>query len=150
LRVLVELGIAVPAIPKHLEDLHQALTQLWHEIDQVWSRPPDPTWKAQFATGVAEIGANIVQYAYPSETPGMLAFRLRVFDQSIEACFSDAGRPYEGNIVAAEPEPTDPMMLADSSRGIALAQAAVDRLTYERAPGGTNHWCLTKRSASNV
>ena len=116
----------------------------------MWPRPPDPTWRAQFATGVGEIGANIVQYAYSSETPGMLAFRLRVFDQSIEACFSDTGRPYERDIAAAEPEPIDPMMLADSGRGIALAQAAFDHLTYEREPGGTNHWCLSKRCASNT
>jgi serine/threonine-protein kinase RsbW len=148
-RVLVELEIAVPAIPQHLEDLHQALTQLWHEIDRVWSRPPDTTWKSQFATGVAEIGANIIQYAYPSDEPGVLAFRLRVFDQGIEAYFSDTGRSYEGDLGAAQPEPTDPMMLAESGRGIALAQAAVDHLTYEREPGGTNHWCLSKCSASN-
>jgi serine/threonine-protein kinase RsbW len=105
-------------------------------------------WRAQFATGVGEIGANIVQYAYPSDMPGTLAFRLRVFDESIEACFSDTGRPFEGELAAAVPEPTDPLTLADSGRGIALAQAAVDNLTYRRAPSGTNHWCLTKRTAA--
>lgn len=104
-------------------------------------------WRAQFATGVGEIGANIIRYAYPSDTPGMLAFRLRVFDQSIEACFSDNGRPFEGDVTRAVSESADPLLLAVSGRGIALAHAAVDDLTYERAPGGTNHWCLTKRTA---
>jgi serine/threonine-protein kinase RsbW len=77
----------------------------------------------------------------------MLAFRMRVFDQCIEACFSDTGRPYEGDVATqVPPEPIDPLLLAESGRGIALARAALDGLTYERAPGGTNHWCLIKRS----
>jgi serine/threonine-protein kinase RsbW len=119
-------------------------------VDRLWPRPPDATWRAQFATGVGEIGANIIQYAYPSDTPGTLAIRLRVFDQSIEACFSDTGRPYEGDIAATDPEPDDPLLLADSGRGIALAQAAVDDLTYERVSGGTNRWCLTKRTPNEA
>ena len=125
------------------------LADLWREVDGIWSRPPDAAWRAQFATGVGEIGANIIQYAYPSDVPGMLALRLRVFDHRIEACFSDDGRPYEGDVAAHFLlEPDDPLLLADSGRGIALARAAVDDLTYKRAPAGTNHWCLTKRSAS--
>ena len=146
----MELEIAVPAVPQRLEDLHQALARLWREVDRVWPRPPDAMWRAQFSTGVGEIGANIMKYAYPSDTPGMLAFRLRVFDHSIEACLSDTGRAFEGEIVAAAPEPADPLLLADGGRGIPLAKAAVDDLTYERSPGGTNRWCLTKRSAANA
>jgi serine/threonine-protein kinase RsbW len=116
-------------------------------VDRVWSQPPDATWRAEFATGVAEIGANIIRYAYPSEIPGVLRFRVRVFDRYIEACFKDTGRPYEGDLAAPVTEATDPLLLADGGRGIALARAAVDDLTYERAPEGTNHWCLTKRIA---
>jgi serine/threonine-protein kinase RsbW len=125
------------------------LADLWREVDHIWARPPDAAWRAQFATGVGEIGANIIQYAYPSDMPGILTFRLRVFDQWIEACFSDNGRPYQGNVAAqVQLEPVDPLLLADSGRGIALARAAVDDLNYERSPDGTNHWCLTKRSAA--
>jgi serine/threonine-protein kinase RsbW len=137
------------AIPQRLEDVHRVLADLWREVDGIWSRPPDAAWRAQFATGVGEIGANIIQYAYPSDVPGILALRLRVFDHCIEACFSDHGRPYEGDVAAqVQLEPPDPLLLADSGRGIALARAAVDDLTYERAPGGTNRWCLTKRSGA--
>jgi serine/threonine-protein kinase RsbW len=124
------------------------LADVWREVDRVWPRPPDSTWRAQFATGVAEIGANIIQYAYPADMPGRLDFRVRVFDQCIQACFTDAGRPYEGDLAAHVSEPSDPLQLADGGRGIAIARAAVDHLTYERAPGGTNHWCLTKRIAA--
>jgi serine/threonine-protein kinase RsbW len=125
------------------------LADLWREVDNVWSRPPDAAWRAQFATGVGEIGANVIQYAYPSDVSGILTFRLRVFDQYIEAWFSDNGRPYAGDVAAqVQLEPADPLLLADSGRGIALARAAVDDLTYERSPGGTNHWCLTKRRAA--
>jgi serine/threonine-protein kinase RsbW len=116
-------------------------------VDRVWGTPPDAAWRAQFATGIGEIGANIVQYAYPPGTPGVLVFRLRVFQRCIEGCFSDTGRPYEGDIAAQVHEPADPLELAVGGRGIALARAAVDDLTYERA-GGTNHWCLTKRFAA--
>ena len=123
------------------------LANLWREVDRVWPRPPDATWRAQFATGVGEIGANIIQYAYPADMPGNLEFRVRVFEQCIEACFTDTGRPFDGDLAAFADEPSDPLQLAESGRGIALARAAVDRLTYERAPGGTNHWCLTKRIA---
>ena len=145
---MIELEVTGTAIPQRLEDVHRAIADLWREVDRIWPRPPDAAWRAQFTTGVGEIGANIIQYAYLSETPGLLAFRLRVFDQCIEACFSDTGRPYEGDVTEAPPEPSDPLLLADSGRGIALARAAVDGLTYERVPGGTNHWCLTKRSAA--
>ena len=123
------------------------LANLWREVDRIWARPPDATWRAQFTTGVGEIGANIIQYAYPPDMPGSLDFRVRVFDALIEACFTDTGRAYEGDLASGVAEPTDPLMLADSGRGIALARAAVDELTYERAPGGTNHWCLTKHRA---
>jgi serine/threonine-protein kinase RsbW len=125
------------------------LADLWRAVDHIWSRPPDAAWRAQFATGVGEIGANIIRYAYPSDMPGILTFRVRVLDKCIEACFSDNGRPYVGDVAAqVQLEPVDPLLLADSGRGIALARAAVDDLTYERSPDGTNHWCLTKRSAA--
>ena len=146
---MIELEVTGTAIPQRLEDVHRAIADLWREVDRIWPRPPDAAWRAQFTTGVGEIGANIIQYAYPSEMPGILAFRLRVFDQCIEACFIDSGRPYEGDLAAQiPPEPADPLLLADSGRGIPLARATVDDLTYERTPGGTNHWRLTKRRAA--
>lgn len=141
-RSLIEFEIVVPAIPRHLDDVHQALARLWGEVDRVWSRPPDPIWRAEFATGVGEIAANIIQHAYPSSAPGLLACRLRVFDRAIEACLSDSGPPY----VPTGVPPSDPPLLAESGRGLALAQAAVDELTYKRAPAGINEWCLRKRS----
>jgi len=147
-QALVEREIAGTATPQRLEELHQAIADLWHELDRVWPIPPDATWRAEFATGVGEIGANIIRYAYPSDTPGVLVFRLRVFDRCIEGCFTDTGRPYEGDIAAQVHEPAELLLLAEGGRGIALARAAVDDLTYERAPGGTNHWCLTKRFAA--
>ena len=89
---LVEFEIVVPAMPRHLEDIHLQVARLWREVERVWPRPPDPTWRAQFATGIGEIAANIVQYAYPADTGGDLGFRVRIFRDGIQACFSDSGR----------------------------------------------------------
>jgi serine/threonine-protein kinase RsbW len=141
---LVELEISVLAAPQHLEDVHQALQRLWQEVERVWSRPPDSPWRAQFATGVGEIAANIMQYAYTAESPGAMSLRLRAYERSVEACFRDNGQPYVPRDDAVKSDPFDVLALAESGRGIALAQAAVDQLTYERSPAGSNRWCLVK------
>jgi anti-sigma regulatory factor (Ser/Thr protein kinase) len=74
-----------------------------------------------------------------------MEFRLRVFDHRVEACFSDSGRPYVATPSRHDSEWSDLESLAESGRGIALAQAVVDSLRYERDASGTNHWCLVKR-----
>jgi anti-sigma regulatory factor (Ser/Thr protein kinase) len=136
----------VPATPEHLADLHGALASLWREVAHLWPRPPDAIWQAQFATGVGEIGANIIQYAYAPDSPGSLGLRLRVFDQRIEACFSDTGQPYVASPDTEEPDvDVDLPSLVESGRGIAITRAAVDELTYDRGEAGTNHWVLVKR-----
>jgi len=145
---LVEFEIVVPAVPRHLDQLHEALARLWGEVDRLWSRRPDPVWRAEFATGVGEIADNIVQHAYSTSPPGMLTCRLRVFDHAVEACFTDTGTAYVPSSTTARDEPDDPMSLLESGRGLALAEATVDELTYTRAPGGLNQWCLRKRSLS--
>jgi len=137
----------VPATPEHLADVHVALAKLWREVDGLWPRPPDALWRAQFATGVAEIGANIMQYAYEYETPGTVSLRLRVFDRSIEACFSDTGKPYTARLdtEASAADGSDLPALAEGGRGLALTRAAVDELKYDRGEAGINHWVLVKR-----
>ncbi len=72
--------------------------------------------------------------------PGRHAPRGDALADRVEARFTDTGRPTLVDLAAA----AMPGELAEDGRGLALARAAVDELSYER-DGAVNRWRIVRR-----
>jgi serine/threonine-protein kinase RsbW len=94
------------------------------------------------ATGVAEIGANIVQYAGGGR-PVPIRMNIEVLEHQVRVVFTDDGEPATVNLEAV----VTPDVHAKRGRGLALASAVLDRLSYHRL-GNRNQWTLISRSFS--
>lgn len=109
-------------------------------LAQMWSTSPDVSEldRIMFETAVMEIAANIVQHA-SDESLTNCNLILEVYPDRLDAHFKDDGRIAHVDVTAAEL----PETFAESGRGLALAKAAVDVLTYERL-NGDNYWKLSR------
>jgi serine/threonine-protein kinase RsbW len=115
----------------HLEAVHSALARFWSLVQD----PPDEKWRLLFEIAVAEIAANIVEHAGPPS----ITIRLRQAATSVVAEFTDSGSGWSGT-----PGPAAMLdELDERGRGLAMAEAAVDEVSYTRR-GRINHWRLTK------
>ena len=130
------LDLSAPATPEMMGLVHAVLEQLWESHDDVAA-----TDRVRFEMAVIEILGNIVEHAYEIDS----AAGSRRFDVSVAATetelvasFGDNGQPMSIDLS----DVAMPDELAESGRGLALATAAVDDLSYERA-GGRNLWRLT-------
>lgn len=117
---------------------------LVHElIDRLWTHEPAPSAedRIRFEMAVIEIVGNIIEHAAridpPAVDPRRFELAIACTDGAIEADVSDDGKPVEIDLVSV----TMPGEDAESGRGLALAQAAVDELSYDRV-GPRNHWRL--------
>jgi serine/threonine-protein kinase RsbW len=131
------LELSAPATPEMIELVHAVLEQLWeaHEDVAVADR-------VRFEMAVIEILGNIIEHAYEIDSPetGSRRFDVSVAATETElvASFGDNGLPMSIDLS----EVAMPDELAESGRGLALAMAAVDDLSYDRE-GGRNHWRLS-------
>jgi serine/threonine-protein kinase RsbW len=117
---------------EHLDAVHEAMARLWHGL----ANAPPERWRLFFEIAVAEVAANIVEHAIASS----MTLRLRAGNGQVVAEFLDGGRGWEGAPTAARLLDT----LAERGRGLAMASAALDEMTYERR-AGVNRWRLVKR-----
>jgi serine/threonine-protein kinase RsbW len=137
--------LSVPARPQSLDLLHPALDQLWDAHAQVGPRD-----RMRFETAVVEIFANIVSHAFRTDPEAgevdvrRLDLVLSSEQGLLEATFTDNGRPVELDLS----DVTLPDADSESGRGLAMAIAALDDLTYERYDG-RNRWRLTVRLAAS-
>ena len=125
-----------PADPGSLERVHALLEQVWAGHADVVADD-----RMRFEIGVTEIAGNIVEHA-AALRPIEFQLGVRVHDDRLEARFRDPGQRMEVDLVAAGM----PDALAESGRGLALALAVVDELTYRR-DGADNHWLIVRRRA---
>ncbi len=134
------LELSAPASPETLDLVHAVLEQLWLNHEDVSARD-----RFRFETAVIEILGNIVEHAYRLE-PGVedAAGGSRRFDivlsataEELVASFGDNGMPIALDLSDIAMPDED----AESGRGLALAAAALDDLSYERIEG-RNHWRL--------
>lgn len=116
--------------PRALDDIAAALDRAWSENPHVPKKV-----RTHVAIAVAEISANILEHA----TAGWIRIQIRVLANQIEVDLVDDGRPADLDLTAARL----PDQFAERGRGIALAQAALDQLSYRRDPA--NHWTLVSR-----
>lgn len=130
------LELSAPATPETMELVHAVLEQLWTQHDEV-----SMVDRIRFETAVIEILGNIVEHAYRLDAGGTerrFDVSLVVTDEELVASFGDDGTPPALDLS----DVTMPDEDAESGRGLALAMAAVDSLSYDRAEG-RNHWHLT-------
>lgn len=123
--------------PALLGEIHRALDCFWAEHGNV----PAPV-RIAVATGVAEIGANIVQYAGGGR-PVPVRINIEILEHQVQVVFTDDGDPATVDLEAV----VTPDVLAKRGRGLALASAVLDGLSYHRL-GNRNQWTLTSRSFS--
>lgn len=131
------LELSAPATPEMLELVHAVLERLWEAHEDVAMAD-----RVRFETAVVEVLGNIIEHAYELDSP---AAGNRRFDVSLVAsetelvaAFGDDGLPMAIDLSTV----AMPDELAESGRGLALAMAALDDLSYERQ-GGRNLWRLT-------
>lgn len=124
-------GLAIPATINLLHDL----------LDEVRSEHPelrtDDT--AALETAVVEIAGNLVRHGR-TDPPPHYAFRLDVLDDRLRAELA-----HPGEVEVTNPPHSDPLELSldESGRGLALAGAMLDELTY-RFADGTSTWVMVR------
>lgn len=130
-----------------MDAVHALLARVWEVMDRTLGNPPESLWRMYLATAVGEIAANIITHAYRDAPAGATAVMdAHLFPDRLTITFRDRGAPWPGDA----PTTSDPDDLAESGRGITLARAAVDALTYTRTPNGENVWVLEKRFAATT
>ena len=119
--------------PECLGKVHNLLAEMWTTATDVSELD-----RMMFETAVIEIAANIVQHG-AAEGPINCNLILEVYPDRLDAHFKDDGVTAHVDIEAAQM----PDALAENGRGLAMAKAAVDVLTYERR-NGDNFWKLSR------
>jgi serine/threonine-protein kinase RsbW len=134
--------LVAPARPESVDLVHDV-------IEQLWSHEPAPSMgdRMRFEMAVIEILGNIVEHAArvdpPDVSPRQFDLVVSCDDEAIEARFGDDGKPAEIDLEQV----AMPGVEAEAGRGLAMAVAAVDELSYERI-GPVNHWRLVCRRRS--
>ncbi|WP_426997136.1 ATP-binding protein [Pseudarthrobacter sp. N5] len=127
--------------PEAIESVHTQLDELWEDASFV----PDMD-RMTFTTAIIEAASNIVQHAVPvAADPVELGVDITVHLTILQARVSafNAKEPF-----ASQLEPSMPDEESESGRGLALIQALVTTVTFERQDG-TNTWILTRESSTS-
>lgn len=134
--VIARRGFHGPSNEEAIEAIHGELDSLWEDASFV----PDVD-RMTFATAVIEAAANVVQHAVPvAEKPVEIDVEISVWPARLVARVSarNAREPFAGDMQASM-SGSD----AESGRGLALIEALVTTVTFERQDG-TNTWILTR------
>jgi serine/threonine-protein kinase RsbW len=138
--------VAIAATADPLGPVHAALVDLWAAAERTLRHPPEAAWRAEFATAVGEIAANVARHAFDDPAAAAFEFAWSLDRRGVRATFRDAGVPFAGALPGALPAAAgggDAAALPEGGWGLALARAALDDLSYDRA-GGENRWVLSK------
>ncbi len=137
------LELSAPATPEILELVHGMIAHLWSAHPDISGRD-----RARFEMSVIEILGNIVEHAYLADASFPSGRRFEIVlgatDDLLMAHLGDNGLPVALDLSTA----VMPDELAESGRGLALATAALDDLSYERV-GGRNLWDLLCRRVAD-
>jgi serine/threonine-protein kinase RsbW len=132
----VRLGLDAPARPEVLDALHDLLGRAWARCPSVAG---DDRMRVELA--VAEIAANIVEHTAGDGIHIDMSADVVVHGDRVEVGLSDTGQEVSVDFAAAG-LPDDE--LAESGRGMALARAVVDEVSYRRE-GERNRWRIMRR-----
>ncbi|MGJ3192048.1 ATP-binding protein [Paenarthrobacter sp. FR1] len=136
--VVARRGFHGPSNDDAIGAIHNELDGLWDDASFV----PDMD-RMTFATAVIEAAANIVQHALPvADKPVEIDVDISVRPTRLVARVSafNAREPFANDMQASMPDED-----AESGRGLALIEALVTTVTFERQDG-TNTWILTRNT----
>ncbi|PNI09208.1 ATP-binding protein [Arthrobacter sp. AFG7.2] len=126
-----------PAADEAIESVHNDLDSLWLDVPFVGDMD-----QMTFTTAVIESASNIVQHAEPvGQEPVELGVDVEVQPALLQARVS----AYHAKPPFGPMTPGSPDEEAESGRGLALIEALVTTVTFERQDG-TNTWVLTRTS----
>ena len=138
--VLASRSFRGPAAEDAIEAVHNDLDSLWLDVPFVSDMD-----QMTFTTAVIESASNIVQHARPAgDREVELGVETTVQPTLLQARVSayNAKPPY------GPMEPATPGDDAESGRGLALIEALVTTVTFERQ-GATNTWVLSRTSSQD-
>jgi serine/threonine-protein kinase RsbW len=122
-----------------LELLHELVARLRAEHPAVASID-----LSLLETAMVELLNNVIEHGCRAGAePAEFTVEIEVDADRLEAHLFDSG--------AAGPDPAGrpmPEVWAENGRGLALAEAVVDELTYERDDLGQNVWTLVRRRSA--
>lgn len=129
-----------PAAEDAIEAVHNDLDSLWLDVPFV-----NDMDQMTFTTAVIESASNIVQHAEPTgERDVELGVETTVRPALLQARVS----AYYAKPPFGPMEPAIPGEDAESGRGLALIEALVTTVTFERQDG-TNTWVLSRTSSQD-
>ncbi|WP_461186593.1 ATP-binding protein [Arthrobacter sp. Z4-13] len=135
--VLASRSFRGPAAEDAIESVHDDMDSLWLDVPFVQDMD-----QMTFTTAVIESASNIVQHAEPAgEEPVELGVDITVQPTLLQARVS----AYYAKPPFGPMEPAVPGEDAESGRGLALIEALVSTVTFERQDG-TNTWFLSRTS----
>ncbi len=116
------------------------LTDIALVLEEIWSAHPEIPEAIRTEVNIAtgEIGANIVEHAAQGRSVP-IRMEVSVRSNHVEVRFTDGGAPAQIDLNAV----AFPDEMAERGRGLALAKAALAKLTYTR--DAANHWTLVSR-----
>ncbi len=137
--VLASRSFRGPAVDEAIEAVHNDLESLWLDAPLVSDMD-----QMTFTTAVIESASNIVQHAEPAAQEAVeLGVDITVQPALLQARVS----AYNAKPPFGPMEPATPGEDAESGRGLALIEALVTTVTFERQDG-TNTWVLSRTSTS--
>lgn len=135
--VLASRSFRGPAADEAIESVHNELDSLWLDVPFVGDMD-----QMTFTTAVIESASNIIQHAEPvGQDPVELGVDIEVQPALLQARVS----AYNAKPPFGPMTPGSPDVEAESGRGLALIEALVTTVTFERQDG-TNTWVLTRSS----
>ena len=124
--------LELAAGPSTLDDVQGALDTFWSLHDEVPSRV-----RLEVGIAAVEIAANILEHCHAVR----VALEIVVRPHEVEVDFTDNGDPATVDLDST----CMPDELAERGRGLALAQAVLQMLSYARDDVG-NHWRLVSKA----
>ena len=138
--VLASRSFRGPAAEDAIEAVHNDLDSLWLDVPFV-----NDMDQMTFTTAVIESASNIVQHAEPA---GDRAVELGVETTVQPALLQARVSAYNAKPPFGPMEAAIPGEDAESGRGLALIEALVTTVTFERQDG-TNTWVLSRTSSQD-
>ncbi|MFB2556977.1 ATP-binding protein [Herbiconiux liangxiaofengii] len=126
-------SLVFSAPPDDVDAVHEFLEQVWQQNPEVGEYD-----RMAFETALVELAANLIQHA-SGEGGVTCVLSVRSDANGLHASLADTADA--GGIVLVRREMPDE--LSESGRGIALIQALVDDLRYERVDE-RNVWTISK------
>lgn len=119
--------------PRTLDEIADVLERTW----AVHGRVPGAI-RMQVGIAAAEIGSNIIEHSGQGN-PIWIRMEVQVLPDAVQVEFCDDGIPARLDLTGV----TLPDEMSERGRGLALAQAVLQTLSYRRS--SVNHWLLVSK-----